>query len=183
MQSHSDRFFVITGGPGSGKSSLIHALRQQGYASSIEAGRAIIRDQVSISGRALPWDDRALFAELMLCWEMRNYHLAEESNGIVFFDRGVPDVLGYLRLTGLAISEHMQNAVASFRYNHRAFIAPAWPEIFTGDLERKQSLDEAVRTYQSMASTYTELGYELIELPRVTIDERAAFVLEMIRQL
>src|SRR5262249_45119168 len=58
-----DRFFILTGGPGSGKSSLIDALERLGYRRSVEAGRGIIQDQVDIGGRALPWADRVLFAE------------------------------------------------------------------------------------------------------------------------
>ena len=49
-----NRFFVITGGPGSGKSTLIAALEAEGFPCSAEAGRAIIRQQAAISGRALP---------------------------------------------------------------------------------------------------------------------------------
>ena len=45
MSQNAERFYVFTGGPGSGKSSLIAALHQRGYAHSIEAGRGIIRDQ------------------------------------------------------------------------------------------------------------------------------------------
>jgi hypothetical protein len=65
------RFFVVTGGPGSGKSSLIDRLQRNGYAGSVEAGRGIIQDQVIVGGIALPWSDPMLFAELMLSWEMR----------------------------------------------------------------------------------------------------------------
>ena len=50
----SDRLFVITGGPGSGKSTLIKALAERGFCTMPEAGRAIIRDQVAIGGEALP---------------------------------------------------------------------------------------------------------------------------------
>ena len=174
---NTERFFVVTGGPGSGKSALIDALQQAGYARSVEAGRGIIQDQVAIGGRAVPWDDRILFAEMMLSWEMRSYHQAESQPGVVFFDRGVPDVVGYLELQSLPVPEHMRRAVESFRYNRRVFIAPPWPEIFHQDRERKQDLKEALRTYHAMAAVYSRLGYELVEIPRASVEERTRFLL------
>ena len=63
-----ERFIVVTGGPGSGKTTLVEALRAQGLAAMPEAGRAIIQDQVAIGGTALPWADRLAFSELMLGW-------------------------------------------------------------------------------------------------------------------
>jgi predicted ATPase len=174
----TDRFFVLTGGPGSGKTTLIAALGETGYPHSSEAGRGVIRDQVAIGGRALPWRDPAAFAELMLCWEMRSHHLAREQAGPTFFDRGMPDVAGYLRLLGLPVPAHVAKAVEAFRYNRRVFIAPPWPDIFRQDSERRQSFDEAVRTYEAMVATYDEYGYELIELPRSSVAERVRFVIE-----
>ena len=97
VSDNTERFFVITGGPGSGKTTLIDALQQAGYARSIEAGRGVIQEQMAIGGRALPWSDRMAFAELMLVWEMRSYRMAQEWSGSVFFDRGLADVVGYLR--------------------------------------------------------------------------------------
>ena len=90
----SEHLFIITGGPGSGKSSLINALAARGYRTMPEAGRAIIRDQVAIGGSALPWADRALFAELMLGWEMRSHREALAIASPVLMDRGIPDVVG-----------------------------------------------------------------------------------------
>jgi predicted ATPase len=177
MQNDSDRFFVLTGGPGSGKTTLIEALRQAGFATSVEAGRGIIRDQIAIGGPALPWRDQALFAELMLSWELRSYQGAIEQKGPVFFDRGVPDTLGYLRLSGLAVPQHVSAAADRFRYNSRVFIAPPWPEIFAQDEERKQTLDEAERTYHALVGVYTELGYELVPLPLAPVEARLRFVL------
>jgi predicted ATPase len=174
----SERFFVLTGGPGSGKSTLIDALEHTGYARSVEAGRGIIQDQAEIGGDALPWRHKSAFAELMLNWEMRSYRMAQQQIGQVFFDRGVPDVIGYLRLEGLPVPSHMMRAAETFRYNPRVFIAPPWPEIFRQDTERKQSLEEAARTYDAMVDVYTAFGYELIELPRCPLDERVGFVLE-----
>ncbi len=178
MRENEQRFFVITGGPGSGKSALIEALQESGYITSVEAGRGIIRDQVAISGNALPWSEPLLFAEMMLTWEMRSYHMAQYENGTVFFDRGVPDVLGYLRVLSLPVPDHMQRAADAFRYNRRVFISPPWQEIFRQDRERKQGFDEAKRTHDAMAATYTALGYDLVEIPRSPVEARARFVLE-----
>lgn len=177
MNEMTQRFFVLTGGPGSGKSALLDALERAGYARSVEAGRGIILDQQTIEGRALPWSDPTLFAEMMLSWEMRSYHIAMRSSGTLFFDRGVVDVLGYLRLTGLPVPKHVRRAVETFRYKRHVFIAPPWKEIYTKDRERKQDFEEAVRTYEAMVVAYTEYGYELIELPRVSVEERMRFVL------
>lgn len=182
MGANIDRFFVLTGGPGSGKSTLAEALQNAGYARLIEAGRGVIQDQVAIGGSALPWADRLLFAELMLHWDIRSYHIAEATPGPVFFDRGVPDVVGYLRLVGLTVPAHMQKAAEIYRYNQRVFIAPPWEEIFTRDAERKQDFAEAVRTYSTLKALYSELGYELVEIPRVPVAERVRFVLDSVRK-
>ena len=180
MSTSSDGYYVITGGPGSGKTSLIEALRSRGYACSGEAGRAIIQDQMAIDGRALPWRDPPLFAELMLSMDMRSYRLAEKSAAPVFFDRGIPDVLAYLRLMNIPVPEHMHNAARTSSYNRNVFIAPPWQEIFHQDLERKQDFDEAIRTYQALVATYTALGHELVEIPRLPLDDRVSFILSRV---
>lgn len=177
LKTDSERFFVLTGGPGSGKTTLIEELKNFGYRTTIEAGRAIIQKQVAIGGRALPWKDPLLFAELMLSWDMRSYRMAQESEGPVFFDRGVLDVLGYLRLSGIPVPGYMEDAARSFQYNSRVFVAPPWEEIFQQDGDRKQDFAEAVKTYEAM-SIYAEFGYLLIELPRVSVKERVRFVLQ-----
>ena len=177
MHSGVERFHIVTGGPGSGKSSLIESLHRRGFARSIEAGRAIIQDQMSVGGRALPWADRSLFAELMLASELQSYRQAEQTAGDFFFDRGVPDVLAYLRLCGLPVPDHIRKAAEFCRYNRRVFMTPPWKEIFRQDQERKQDFDEAIRTYQTLRETYSELGYDLIEIPPASIERRCDFVL------
>jgi predicted ATPase len=162
----SDRFHVLTGGPGSGKSTLIAALAAQGFAHMPEAGRAIIQDQVAIGGSALPWSDPRAFAEQMLCWDLRSHREARSRSGPVFFDRGVPDVVGYLRLSSVPVPVHLQRAAESVRYADKVFVAPFWPHIFAQDAERKQEAPEAEATCRIMTETYAQLGYTMIALPK-----------------
>lgn len=177
MPNDHQRFFVLTGGPGSGKSTLITALGD-GFAGSIEAGRAIIKDQALIDGPALPWKDPALFSELMLSWEMRSYRMAVASEGVHFFDRGVPDIIGYIKLSGLEVPAHIEEAARRCLYNRRVFLLPPWPEIFVQDSERKQTQEEAERTFNAVAQAYADCGYELVEVPRADVEDRCRFVLE-----
>ncbi len=181
MNSNSNRFFVITGGPGAGKTSLLQELTERGLSCAPEAGRGVIQDQMRINGRALPWSDPLLFAELMLSWDMRSYGAADATTGPVIFDRGIPDILGYLRLVGIPAPDYVHNAVRAFLYNPAVFVTPPWREIFHRDNERKQDFDEAVRTYDTLVATYAELNYTLVEIPCVSVPERATFVMNHIR--
>lgn len=123
----ASRFIVITGGPGSGKTTLLDALRESGHSAMPEAGRNIIRAQQAVDGPALPWRDPALFAELMLSWDMRSYEEAGQKSGTLFFDRGIPDTIGYLRLTSLPVPAHDDesggNPALPSQNIHRAFLA------------------------------------------------------------
>lgn len=171
---------IITGGPGSGKTSLIDALTAEGIRHMPEAGRAIIQDQVDIGGTALPWDDREEFARLMLAWELRSYREAVIASDPIIFDRGIPDVIGYLRLCGLPVPAPALRAAELRRYARRVFIAPPWPAIFEQDTERKQTLAQAEATYHAMIAAYSGFGYELVPLPLLPAAERVRFVREQI---
>ena len=180
MHPSHNRFFVLTGGPGSGKTTLVEALEARGYATTEEAGRGVIREQMQGGGDGLPWLDRERFAGLMFDWELRSYRQAQRQDGPVVFDRGLPDTIGYLRLEGLEAPAFMEEEALRLRYNQRVFIAPPWKDIFGPDEERRQSWEVAVRTHEVMAETYAELGYDLVELPRGAVDQRADFVVAAI---
>lgn len=178
MTSHHNHFFVLTGGPGSGKTTLIEVLRGRGFATTDEAGRGVIREEVEAGGDALPWIDRERFAWRMFEWELKSYRQAQREGGPAFFDRGLPDTIGYLRLEGLDVPAAMEEEALRLRYASPVFIAPPWKDIYGTDEERRQDWALAVRTYETMAQTYEALGYALCELPRASVEDRAAFLIE-----
>ena len=180
MKAMPTRRIVVTGGPGAGKTSLVEALEARGLACAAESGRAVIRAQVEAGGTALPWADRQAYARLMLARDRRAYAGVEGLDGPVFFDRGAPDILGYLRLCGLPIPDDLAAAALALRYDPLVFVAPPWPEIFVNDAERRQDLAEAERTHAAMVQVYTELGHTLVALPRTPVQARVDFVLERV---
>ena len=183
MPDPNSKLFVITGGPGAGKTTLIEALAASDQHTVAESGRRIIRQQNLISGPARPWCDPDLYAELLLSWDLRSHQEASSLDAAVFFDRGIPDTIGYLRLIGLPVPDHFTAAARRFAYNGRAFVCPPWREIYEQDEERKQTFRTAEETYLSIVEVYRELGYELLEVPPGRLADRRHFVLEAASQV
>lgn len=175
-------FFVLTGGPGSGKSTIIDTLSAMGYKTVQEVGRSIIQQQMESCGDALPWDNRERYSQLMLSHSIRDYKSLIDKKELYFFDRGVPDVLGYRHLERIRGNKEYLEATQIYRYNPVVFIFPPWREIYANDRERKQDFELAKATYHVMVRTYKEAGYSLVEVPRKTINKRLKFIEDRITQ-
>jgi predicted ATPase len=167
--------FVITGGPGTGKTTLLRELEQMGFACMPEVARLIMQEQVRSGGTALPWSDQEKFAGLMLKRSIESYEQTPRSQP-TFSDRGIPDTLGYARLIALRDDREIREACDRYRYASPVFITPPWAEIYETDSERKQNFAEVVRTFHFLTRTYEECGYPLVEVPRVPPKERAQFI-------
>lgn len=174
-------FYVVTGGPGSGKTTLLCALRKKGVHIVEEVGRQIIQQQVSIGGTALPWADKKKFRDLMLSLSINTYNQVFEAQNPVFFDRGIPGLIGYSKLEGIRIPSCLEEAVKNFRYNPKIFITPSWQDIYQNDQERKQTFEVAVTTYEAIIDAYLYYGYEIVEIPKTSVEKRVEFLLEQVK--
>lgn len=172
--------YIITGGPGSGKSTLIEALAMRGYQTVAEVGRQIILEELSLGGNALHTGDQVAFREKMFSYSVRDYLAQPMSGDFVFFDRGIPDLIGYSYLIGESIPPVLTDATQMLRYNPKVFIAPPWEAIYQQDSERKQDFNEAQKTYQALEQGYLENNYHLHVLPKASVEERAMFILKAI---
>lgn len=152
--------YILTGGPGAGKTTILAELENRGFRTVPEIARQLIQEQVQADGNALPWGDKKRYAKLMLERSIISFREHTPASQIVFCDRAIPDTLCYLRLIGQDDTEAMA-ACSSYRYARTVFLASPWREIYSTDAERKQSFAEAVRTCDLMAKVYEECGCEI----------------------
>ncbi|SNT41137.1 Predicted ATPase [Asanoa hainanensis] len=174
------RLVIVTGGPGTGKTTLVDELHRAGFGTSEEAGRAIVRHQVLVGGPALPWSDPDLFDELVLAWGMRAHAAARTTGGTVFFDHGIPCIAGYKQARGAVVPPHLDAAAARFRYDPLVLVAPPWREIYRRDSERWETFEHAERIHAAIVEVHKGYGYDLVELPRTDVADRLRFALDRI---
>jgi predicted ATPase len=178
-------FYVITGGPGSGKTTVLAELVRRGHICIPEDARALIQEQVASNGRALPWSDAPRFAELLMQRSVSTWNrfASVRPAAPTYFDRGVGDAFTCADLIGHTLSEHLREQANACRYRNPVFLAPWWPAIYSTDSERRQSIEEAERNEHAVVKTYTDLGYDIVRLPLASPRERADFILRHSAQL
>ncbi len=181
MELQNQRY-IITGGPGFGKTSIIHRLEALGHEVCHENSREIIKEQLDTGGNILPWNDVIKFTEIVVEKRIHAYnenHLGKP----VFFDRGIPDALAFLYRQELEVKDHLRAAARNHKYNPIVFVTPPWHTIFKNDNERRETFDESSLIHSFITQTYSDLGYKLIDIPPGEIDERVAFVLHTVAKL
>jgi predicted ATPase len=160
---------IITGAPGTGKTTLLRYLESQGADVVHEPARQILAEQKGLSWNA--------FTKLILERAIAGWQAAEFRPGTIIFDRGVPDSIAYAR--GFKLDEQPYwEAARQYTYHLQVYICPPWEAIYTTDAERTINFQQTVAFHESLVTIYEQLGYQLIELPLVPVAERARFFLK-----
>ena len=170
--------FVMTGGPGAGKTTVLHALSVRGFHYVPGSARAIIKQRKEAGLSPRPALQQ--FGREMLQADMAQYHETPVHRDPVFFDRGVCDALGFLSLHGAISEAEVAARVKEFPYNEVVFLLPPWEEIYTVDTERDQSFTEALAVCESVRQWYARWGYQVVEDPKGNVEERVDFILRTI---
>jgi predicted ATPase len=168
---------VLIGGPGSGKTTLIEKLEDQGYLCYPEISREVIFEARKQGIEQLFLEKPLLFSELLLEGRKKQFRNAhEEDADIVFIDRGIPDVLAYMHYIGDSYPPFFDQACKDHVYN-KIFFLPPWEEIYTADEARYENYEQAKLISLHLQETYRNYGYELIEVPKDTPENRILFIL------
>jgi len=132
----SERFVLLSGCSGGGKSTLLAELQARGYHVVEEPGRRVVKHELEKGGNALPWTDGAAFARRTIGVALSDREAAQEQPEWVFFGRGLIDAASALEhLTGEGAA--LQLLSSEHRYHHKVFLAPPWPEIYVTDAGRR----------------------------------------------
>ncbi|MEO4004574.1 MULTISPECIES: ATP-binding protein [unclassified Flavobacterium] len=169
---------VIIGGPGSGKTTLINGLTDKGYTCYPEISREVTLEAREQGIEQLFLEKPLLFSELLLEGRKKQFVSAtKEQTNVVFLDRGIPDVLAYMHYIGDSYPAFFDAACREHLYT-RIFILPPWEDIYISDDARYENYEQAVLIHEHLVETYEKYGYNLIEVPRDTVDNRILFILD-----
>lgn len=174
----SHRKIVITGGPSTGKTSVIDSLTELGYVCFPEISRQVTLEARKLGIEQLFLEDPFLFSEKLLEGRIKQYIEAEKhSNHLVFLDRGIPDVIAYMDYIGDSYPAHFSKACQQNSYD-TVFLLPPWQAIYTSDSERYESFEQAIAIHDHLENTYRRFGYNLVEVPTGTVEDRVSFIIK-----
>jgi predicted ATPase len=169
-----DHLRILTGAPGTGKTTLLDRV-DDGVRRVPEPARRVLAEQRAVGGSATPERDPRAFVECLLRMTIDD-HAAERSlGGTAVFDRGVPDCIAYATVLGVDPAAATR-AAATHRYAREVLLLEPWEQIYTGDDERTMTYAATIPFHAALIDAYERSGYDLVVIPRGSIEERLAFV-------
>jgi len=172
---------VLSGGPSTGKTTLINHLLAQGYSCEEEISRQVILEAQAQGIDQLFLTNPLLFSQKLLEGRFQQYNNATETDAaFLFYDRGMPDVTAYMDYIGSRYPHEFAETIMHNRYD-LVFILPPWKEIHITDNERYESFEQAERIYHYLKKGYRQFDYPFIEVPFGSVEERTHFILKAIK--
>tara|TARA_B100001057_G_C22778932_1_gene922814 strand:- start:893 stop:1429 length:537 start_codon:yes stop_codon:yes gene_type:complete len=170
---------VITGAPGSGKTSLIKSLKLDGYTCIDEISRKIFKQGKNKGIKNFFIEKPKVFSLKILKERKKQYKdslkIKNSNNNLIFFDRGIHDVYAYLYY----INKSYVFPPRPFKYNYqKIFILNPWKSIYLNDNERFEDFNSAVKINEAIKYTYKKYGFELINVPKYSIKKRKKFIIK-----
>lgn len=171
-------WYVITGGPSSGKTKVIEGLARLRYAVVSETARTLI-DSEREKYKAIE-EIRADEAEFQRkIFEMKiavENELSPEQ--IIFFDRGIPDSIAYYQIAGLNPASVIKEA-GKRRYRGIFFLEQL---PYKKDYARVEEKKTVRQLNKLLLKAYQDLKYEVVRVPVKSIEERINFILRKLKR-
>ncbi len=174
---------VITGGPGSGKTSLVSYLLNQGHQCKPEISREVTIEAQKQGIEQLFLEDPILFSQKLLEGRLKQFNNTQGlEKTFLFFDRGLPDITAYMDYSQTIYPDYFLNTCHTNKYD-LIFLLPPWKEIYKQDNERYETFKEAQRIHKYLLNGYKKYGYQVIEIPFGSLKNRKDFIFNKLRQM
>ena len=174
---------VLTGAPGTGKSTVIQELEKRNFFCMHEISRDVTLEAQRNGTEQLFLTEPLLFSDMLLKGRTKQYQKATElAKEMVFFDRGIPDVHGYLNYISMDFPDSYIKTSRENRYDF-VFLMPPWEDIYVQDNERYENFEQALAIHNHLLNTYKALNYNVIQVPTGTVEDRTDYILSVINTL
>ena len=170
------KLYVISGGPCSGKTSVIMELKKRGKMVLEEPARFIAENDKRFAGKSIKNINHFEFHNAILDFQVKQMNELELKKGVFFLDRGFVDTLAYASFHGLKIPKEKLKYIKSFKYE-KIFILSSL-DFYEQDKLRKETKKEQEEIYREIVKFCKELKYNFIIVPFMSIKERADFILK-----
>ena len=170
-------WYVITGGPSSGKTTTINLLQSRGYKTTIEHARHYI-DTKKVTGKTVEEirANQIVFQQGILDMQIEQEQ-AISPDEVVFLDRAIPDALAYYRFLELPIDKKLQDVLHGHAYK-KVFILDPLPLV--SDYARTEDGESQKKIHALLAEVYKSLSYPVVHVPVLPPEERVDFILKNI---
>jgi len=168
--------YIITGAPGTGKTSLINELNTRGYIGLEEVPRKLLKDKVAEKMGISPFKNLKEFANLVFDKMFEQVRSIPDNDKIYFLDRGLPDVFAYLQNSNIPIPNKYYTQLKMCKFNKLVFVCTPWENIYINDPERPYPFDETVELHKQLVLIYEKLNFNIVELPKGSLPQRADFI-------
>ena len=176
---------VITGGPSSGKTTLINELARRGYYTVREAALYLMETH-----NYKLWTDSPDIEKKV---EKGIYHLQQKWEAeiprwakLVFLDRSLIDAIAYYKLFGLKTPKELDTLIKQANYTTVFFLdmlpKKFWNKMINGQ-PRKQDYKQGLQLVKLTKQAYEDYGFKLTELPFMEVGKRADALEGKLRKL
>ena len=166
--------YFISGGPCTGKTSVVNELRRNGYDVLTEAARRIAEEK--FPGRNIGEIDRKLFQDEIFKMQKILFGDAIKNGRTVFSDRGFGDTIAYYKINNLKVPENIFEHARTFS-NFPVFVLDKL-DFYKTDGLRRESEEERERIQEEIINSYLNLGHGIINVPFMSIEKRIEFILK-----
>ena len=171
--------YVVTGGPGFGKTTVLNLLEAKGFTVCSETARELLISNNSHDvAKDLP--NLPIDFERKVTAARINFLQSVDQNKIAFSDRGLPDQIAYSWFKKKEPSSFIEEVVLANKYAPCVFVTPPWKEIFVQDEIRKENFEESCKIHRQIIKAYLRYNYKIIDLPKVSPEFRVKFILNFL---